>query len=65
MPEVTRPQAGERKGEHEAFIATWLDQVRRNPELPGNAFNDPHADPQRFRKSRFCETGMLKRLSDD
>jgi hypothetical protein len=26
------------KGDHERFIASWLDQVRRDPDLPGNAF---------------------------
>jgi hypothetical protein len=36
---ANRAQAGDHKGEHEKFIAAWLDQVRRDRELSGNAFN--------------------------
>lgn len=38
--ESNRAQAPEtRKGEHEAFIAAWLDQVRRDRKLPFSAFH--------------------------
>jgi hypothetical protein len=35
-----------RKGVHEAFIAAFLDQVRRDRGLPGNAFKVAYAIAQ-------------------
>ena len=39
-----------RKGEHEAFVAAFLDQVRRDRGLPGNAFNVVYAIAQHFNR---------------
>ena len=39
-----------KKGEHEAFIAAFLDQVRRDRGLPGNAFNVAYAIAQHFNR---------------
>jgi hypothetical protein len=36
---ANRAQAGDHKGEHQKFIATWLDQVRRDRKLPFSAFH--------------------------
>ena len=39
-----------RKGEHEAFVATFLDQVSRDPRLPGNAFKVAYAIAHYFNR---------------